>query len=101
MIMGMSMLRRSARLLVLVAATAPVLAQTNPCSSTQPVSTLGSAPVAQAAIVYDPNQSVCWLANGNLAANANVQTSMGVSGSERRYGLCDSAPMGGGAERRQ
>ena len=74
------MLRRSACLLVLVAATGPVLAQTNPCSSTQPVSTLGSAPVAQAAIVYDPNQSVCWLANGNLAASANVQTSMGVSG---------------------
>src|SRR5579862_2354539 len=80
MIVEMSMLRRCIWLLVLTASTGPLIAQTNPCSSTQPVSTLGLAPVAQAAIVYDPNQSVCWLANSNLAASASVQTSLGVSG---------------------
>lgn len=80
MIVAMSISRPSACLLVWAAAAGPMLAQTNPCSSTQPVSTLGSPPVAQAAIVYDPNQSVCWLANGNLAASASVQASMGVSG---------------------
>ncbi|MBV8731087.1 MAG: hypothetical protein JO336_14870 [Acidobacteriia bacterium] len=56
------------------------VAQNNPCQTTQAVSTLGSAPVAQATIVYDPNQSVCWLANANLAGDPNMRASLDVSG---------------------
>jgi uncharacterized protein (TIGR03437 family) len=44
--------------------------------------------VAQAAIVYDPNQSVCWLANGNLAADPAIQAALGVTGVEPN-GLMD------------
>jgi len=74
-------LDRVVALLLLAASTAGVAsAQSNPCQTTQPVSTLGSAPVAQATIVYDPNQSVCWLANANLAANPAIETSLGVTG---------------------
>src|SRR5271165_5184795 len=65
---------------VLTATQGIALAQSNPCQTTQPVSTLGSAPLPQATIVYDPNQGVCWLANANLAANAAMQTSLGVAG---------------------
>jgi len=79
---------RSACLLIWAAAAGPVLAQTNPCSSTQPVSILGSVPVAGAAIVYDPNQSVCWLANGNLAADPVMPAALGVTGIEPN-GLMD------------
>ncbi|HLH00453.1 MAG TPA: hypothetical protein VKX49_29380 [Bryobacteraceae bacterium] len=56
------------------------LAQNNPCHSAQPVSTLGSAPVSQAAVVYDPNQNVCWLADANLAGDAAMRASLGVAG---------------------
>jgi uncharacterized protein (TIGR03437 family) len=70
----------AALVFVLTAACGIAFAQSNPCQTTQPVSTLGSAPVAQATIVYDPNQGVCWLANANLAANAAMQTSLGVAG---------------------
>lgn len=66
--------------LILLAASGSAFAQVNPCQATQPVSTLGATPVAQAAIVYDPNQGVCWLANANLAADPNLQASLGVSG---------------------
>jgi uncharacterized protein (TIGR03437 family) len=67
--------------IVLLASTAEVaLAQTNPCRTAQPVSTLGSPPVPQAAIVYDPNQSVCWLANADLAGDPNMQATLGVAG---------------------
>lgn len=55
-------------------------AQSNPCQTTQLVSTLGSGPVLQAAIVYDPAQNICWLANANLAGDAATVTSLGVSG---------------------
>jgi uncharacterized protein (TIGR03437 family) len=55
-------------------------AQTNPCQTTQPVATLGSTPGAQAAIVYDPNQNVCWLANANLGGDPNLRASLGVTG---------------------
>jgi hypothetical protein len=55
-------------------------AQNNACQTTQPVSILGSTPVAQATIIYDPNQGVCWLANANLAASAGMQASSNVTG---------------------
>jgi uncharacterized protein (TIGR03437 family) len=70
-------LRTAAFLLLLPYAALP---QTNPCRTTQPVSTLGSAPVSQAPIVYDPNQSVCWLANADLAADPVMRTALGVTG---------------------
>ena len=63
---------------ILVSAGGAALAQNNPCQTTQPVSTLGSAPTAQAAIVYDPNQGVCWLANANLPGDPAM--SLGVAG---------------------
>jgi uncharacterized protein (TIGR03437 family) len=73
--------KRLSKLHLLLACTAAVtLAQTNPCRTTQPVSTLGSPPVPQAAIVYDPNQNVCWLANADLAADPNVRATLGVPG---------------------
>ena len=56
------------------------LAQNNPCQSAQPVATLGTAAAVQPAIVYDPNQGVCWLADANLAGNPAMRTSLGVSG---------------------
>ena len=65
---------------LLLACRFPAFGQNNPCQTTQPVSILGSPPLPQAPIVYDPNQSVCWLANANLAANANMQSSLGVTG---------------------
>ena len=34
----------------------------------------------QATIVYDPNQSVCWLANADLAGDAAMRTALGVTG---------------------
>ena len=34
----------------------------------------------QAAIVYDPNQSVCWLANADLAGDPAMRTALGVTG---------------------
>lgn len=69
-----------ATLLVLTVTGGTVCAQNNPCQTSQPVSTLGSAPVAQATIVYDPNQGVCWLANANLAGDPNLRASLGVAG---------------------
>jgi len=74
-------LNRVVVLLLLASSAAGVAsAQSNPCQTTQPLSILGSTPVAQATIVYDPNQSVCWLANANLAANPAMQSSLGVTG---------------------
>jgi uncharacterized protein (TIGR03437 family) len=67
-------------LLALTAGSGVLLAQNNPCHTTQAVSTIGSAPVAQAAIVYDPTQSVCWLANANLAGDPTTRAALGVSG---------------------
>jgi len=55
-------------------------AQNNPCQTAQPVSTLGAAPLAQATIVYDPNQGLCWLANANLSGSPELQASLGVTG---------------------
>jgi hypothetical protein len=66
---------------LLLASTGGIaLAQNNPCQTAQPASTLGAVSAGQATIVYDPNQGVCWLANANLAADPNMQTSLGVSG---------------------
>ena len=70
----------AAFLFLLTSSGGSAFAQNNPCQTTQPVSTLGSAPVAQATIVYDPNQGVCWLANANLAGNPATQMSLGVAG---------------------
>src|SRR5579862_7814011 len=67
-------------LFLLTSAGGVVFAQDNPCQTAQPVSTLGSAPVPQATIVYDPNQGGCWLANANLAGNPNTVASLGVTG---------------------
>src|SRR5579871_217931 len=67
-------------ILFLLIASGFAFAQNNACQTTQPVSTLGSSPVANAPIVYDPNQSVCWLANANLAGDASMQSTLGVTG---------------------
>ena len=67
-------------ILLLACTAAPAFAQANPCRTTQPVSTLGSTPVPQATIVYDPNQSVCWLANADLAGDPNMRAALGVTG---------------------
>ena len=76
----MNLYRTAACLLLLTCAATRALAQTNPCRTTQPVSTLGSTPVPQAPIVYDPNQSVCWLANADLAGDPAMRTALGVTG---------------------
>ena len=76
----MNLCRTIACFLLLTCAATPALAQTNPCRTTQPVSTLGSTPVPQAPIVYDPNQSVCWLANADLAGDPSMRTALGVTG---------------------
>ena len=76
----MNLYRTAACLLVLACTAAPAFGQTNPCRTTQPVSTLGSTPVPQAPIVYDPNQSVCWLANADLAGDPNMRAALGVTG---------------------
>jgi len=55
-------------------------AQSSPCRTSQPVSILGSTPVPQAQIVYDPNQSVCWLANADLAGDPEMRKAFGVNG---------------------
>ncbi len=52
----------------------------NPCQTAAAVSTLDGAVASQAAIVYDSNQSVCWMANANLAGDANMRSALGVSG---------------------
>jgi uncharacterized protein (TIGR03437 family) len=67
-------------LLVLVSARGVVSAQNNPCKTTEAVSTLGSATVPQATIVYDPNQGICWLADANLSGNPNIVASLGATG---------------------
>jgi len=72
--------RTAACILLLTWAATHALGQTSPCRTTQPVATLGSTPVPQAPIVYDPNQSVCWLANANLAGDPAMRTALGVSG---------------------
>lgn len=72
--------RTAAGFLLLICTAAVSFAQTNPCRTTQPVSTLGSTPVPQATIVYDPNQSVCWLANADLAGDPAMRKAMGVTG---------------------
>ena len=53
--------------LLAVLACGGAVAQTNTCQ-------------AQAAVVYDAAQGVCWLANANLAADPIIQASLGVSG---------------------
>jgi hypothetical protein len=40
----------------------------------------GGHPVLQAQIVYDPYQSVCWLANGDLAGDPEIRAALGVNG---------------------
>ncbi|HEY4361077.1 MAG TPA: hypothetical protein VGN17_08915 [Bryobacteraceae bacterium] len=72
--------RAAACFLLLACTAASALAQTNPCRTAQLVSTLGSTPVAQAPIVYDPNQGVCWLANLDLAGDPAMRTALGVTG---------------------
>jgi len=72
--------RTAAFLLLLTFTATHALAQSNPCRTTQSASTLGSTPVPQAPIVYDPNQSVCWLANANLAGDPAMRTAFGVTG---------------------
>ena len=72
--------RTAACILLLTWAATHALGQTSPCRTTQPVATLGSTPVPQAPIVYDPNQNVCWLANANLAGDPAVRTDLGVTG---------------------
>src|SRR5450755_1730517 len=67
-------------LLVLVSARGVVSAQNNPCKTTEAVSTVGSATVPQATIVYDPNQGICWLADANLSGNPNIVASLGATG---------------------
>jgi hypothetical protein len=76
----MNLYRAAGCLLLLTPTVIPVFAQTNPCRTTQPVSTLGSPPVLKAPIVYDPNQKVCWLANADLAGDPNMRTALGVAG---------------------
>jgi uncharacterized protein (TIGR03437 family) len=76
----MNLYRATACLLLLTCAGTRALAQTNPCRTTQPVSTLGATPVPQAPIVYDPNQSVCWLANADLAGDPAMRNALGVTG---------------------
>jgi uncharacterized protein (TIGR03437 family) len=76
----MNRYRTTGCFLLLACAATPALTQNNPCRTSQPVSTLGSTPVAQASIVYDPNQSVCWLANADLAGDPAMRTALGVAG---------------------
>ncbi len=76
----MHLYRDIAYVLILTLTTATILAQTNPCRTAEPVSVLGSTVVPQAQIVYDPNQSVCWLANANLAGDPNMRAKLGVAG---------------------
>ena len=76
----MNLCRTAACLLLLTCAATRALAQTNPCRTAQPVSILGSPPMAQAPIVYDPNQNVCWLANADLAGDPATRTALGVTG---------------------
>ncbi len=45
---------------------------------TQPIETHGLAPVDWGAVVYDANQGVCWLADANLAGNAEVRAKLGL-----------------------
>jgi len=68
--------RAAAFLLLLTCAAAGAFAQANPCRTALAVSTLGSPPVPQAPIVYDPNQSVCWPANTDLAGDPAMQTAL-------------------------
>ena len=75
-----SLYRSAACFFVLTCAATGALAQPNPCRTTQPVSTLGSPPVPQAPIIHDPNQSVCWLANADLAGDPAMRTALGVTG---------------------
>lgn len=72
--------RTAACLFLLTGAATRAFAQTNPCRTTQLVSTLGSMPVPQATIVYDSNQSVCWLANADLAGDPAMRAALGVTG---------------------
>ena len=72
--------RRTLRLLLLSFSAICAFAQSNSCRTGQAVSTLGSTPVPQAPIVYDPNQSVCWLANADLAGDPAMRTALGVTG---------------------
>jgi len=76
----MTLYRMAACLLLVNCAANRALAQTNPCRTAQSVSTLGSTSVAQAPIVYDPNQSVCWLANADLAGDPAMRTALGITG---------------------
>ena len=70
----------AACLLLLTSTAATALAQTNPCDTARPVSILGSTTTPQAQIVYDPNQSVCWLANADLAGDPNMRAVFVVTG---------------------
>ena len=76
----MVQLRTAACLFLLTCAAPYAPAQINPCRTTQPVSTLGSTPVPHALIVHDPNQSVCWLGNADLAGDPAMRAALGVVG---------------------
>jgi hypothetical protein len=70
-----------------VAQSGPVL---NPCDllstddhsepAPQSIMTTGLVPMDSGIIVYDKNQSVCWLADANLAGNASTQQELGITG---------------------
>ena len=78
-----------------------VRGQNKPRQTTHPVSTLGSAPVAQAMIVYDLNQGVRWLANANLAEDPAMPASLPVTGINPN-GTMDyggRVSLGGGCQR--
>ncbi|MEO8097783.1 MAG: hypothetical protein ABI811_08790 [Acidobacteriota bacterium] len=72
--------RAVAVLLLFTGAAGCALAQSNPCRTNLTVSILGSTPLAQAPIVYDSNQGVCWLANADLAGDLAMQTALAVTG---------------------
>jgi uncharacterized protein (TIGR03437 family) len=76
----MILYREATSLFLLTCIGTPAFAQTNPCRTALPVSTLGSPPVPQAPIIFDPNQSVCWLANADLAGDQNMRTALGITG---------------------
>jgi hypothetical protein len=64
----------------LLTSTCRVTFAQNPCQTTQPVTTLGSLAVADATIICDSNQGVCWLANANLAGNPDMGASLRITG---------------------
>jgi len=52
----------------------------DPCGMEHEISPRGFG--ESSGMVFDPGQGVCWLANANLAADADMRTSLGASGIE-------------------